>query len=314
MKTILLSLLSLVFITATFGQCVPIASVTGSSFAFTPSEQLDPVYACAGCGDAERSFSLQTFADTTLTINLSPGNPPVDISVFADFFRLDSIAGLPEGLTYTTDAAFDTTYDAVLNPFGYWINAGDTASGFTQTTGCITINGSEADWIAAANGGPNNDGYYPLSVFIDARAANFYPAAIGNVTGFDTWLTEMGNLLPAFGDPNFTENGIQYAGPGLQVYESGVGVNENELDVFGNVSNSPNPFNEQTAISFTLEKAENINLSVYNLLGSQVGNLSFSASVGKNSIDFDAQNLPSGVYIYTLSNGINSVTKRMNVQ
>ena len=300
---------------AALGQCVPVSTISGSGFMFTPSDQLNPVYACLDCGDQELSFSLQTFTDTVLSIDLSPGNPPVEVTVFADYFRLDSIAGLPEGLTYTTDAAFDTTYDAVLNPFGYWINDGDTATGFTQTTGCITINGTASDWTAAANGGPNNDGYYPLTVFMDARAANFSPAAIGGFTGFDVWVTELGTLLPAFGDPNFTEKGIEYAGPGLQIYESGVGVEENQLEGIRSVMNSPNPVNGVTTISFqSVTAVRNMEFRVYNMLGSEISTQVFSASKGLNSIEFDASQLRSGIYLYTLSNGKHSVTKRMSVQ
>jgi hypothetical protein len=230
---------------------------------------------------------------------VSPGNPPLAVTVFADFFRLDSIGGLPEGLIYTTDAAFDTTYDAVTDPFGYWINPGDTTTGFSNTTGCISIEGDAAAWTAAAGGGPNSDGIYPLTLFIDARAANFYPAAIGGVVGFNTWLTEMGALLDAFGDPNFTVNGIRLEGAMLEVLESGVGINESEPTVT-NISVYPNPSNDLATISYQAFEREVGYVRIFNALGESVYQESVSTIAGNNSLNVDCSKMESGLYIVML--------------
>ncbi len=298
---------------AAIAQCVPGTEFMGTGLTLAPA-QLEPVFACTECGDHEVLISVQTFADTTLPVELSPGNPPLDVVVFADFFRLDSIGGLPSGLTYTTDAAFDTTFDAVLNPFGYWINPGDTTNGFENTTGCISINGTAADWTAAAGGGPNNDGLYPLTVFIDARAANFDPAAIGGFTGFDVWLTEMGILLESFGDPNFTTNGIKMEGLVLDVRASGLGVNHISTNI-GSVINHPNPVEGITTISYEMnEPVKNMNFEVYNILGERMHTQVLNSVTGLNSVAFDASNLSAGIYIYTLSDGTNTVSRKMSVK
>jgi hypothetical protein len=314
MKSILPSIFMLLFSGSLLAQCVPHAGFSGSGIAFYPA-QLDPIFTCVGCGDQEVVISLQTFADTTLSVELSPGNPPLDVTVFADFFRLDSIAGLPAGLSYTTDAAFDTTYDVVLNPFGYWINPGDTTNGFTPTPGCITISGAEADWNAAVNGGPNSDGLYPLTIFIDARAANFEPTAIGGIVGFNTWLTEMGVLLDAFGDPNFTPNGIKFEGKTLNVRPSGVGINELNSGEFSMVENRPNPFSNNTTIAFEMAAAgQQVEFTVYNLLGNLIHSQSVSAMKGLNTIEFFANGLSSGIYLYTISNAETTVTRKMVIE
>lgn len=313
MKTILLSAAALLAGITAMAQCVPTTGLTGSGFAFT-STQLSTVYACAGCGDHERVISFKTFTDTTISVVIE-GNEPLEVTVEADYFRVDSIGGLPAGLTFTTDAAFDTTYDAVDNPYGYWINPGDTATGFTTTTGCITIMGDAAAWTAAADGGPNSDGIYPLAIYMDVRAADFLPAEIANFVGYNTWLSDMGELLPAFGDPNFTTNGIQYAGPSMKVVSSGVGINDRTIGSFGEVKNHPNPFTSTTTISFELkENVANLQFAVYDVLGSVVYSQKLNATVGKNRISFSADNLPSGVYVYTLSDGNSIITKKMSVQ
>jgi len=64
----------------------------------------------------------------------------------------------------------------------------------------------------------------------------------------------------------------------------------------------PNPFNPSTTIHFSLERAENLNLTVYDIMGRQVQVLAdghFEA--GEHTVNFDGTGLSSGVYIYKLS-------------
>lgn len=314
MKRTVLSIISAFAFLSANAQCVPSLGFSGNGIAFMPS-QLDPVFTCVGCGDHEVVLSLQTFGDTTLAVEISPGNPPLDVTVFADFFRLDSIGGLPAGLTYTTNSAFDTTYDEVTDPFGYWINEGDTTIGFTPVSGCISITGPETAWNAAVNGGPNSDGLYPLTIFIDARAANFNPAAIADVVGYNTWLTDMGFLLDAFGDPNFTPNGMKFEGKTLDVRASGVGIDDLSRAELSAVKNHPNPFTNATTISFeSMESGANCGLVITDLLGKMVYSRQIQTRKGSNQVVFEKGQLPSGVYFYSLSNGKSSVAQKMVIE
>lgn len=68
--------------------------------------------------------------------------------------------------------------------------------------------------------------------------------------------------------------------------------------------NYPNPFNPSTQISYQLPKAEYVSLVVYNSLGQEVKTLVNKAQPsGIYNINFKADNLPSGVYIYKLKAG-----------
>jgi hypothetical protein len=69
--------------------------------------------------------------------------------------------------------------------------------------------------------------------------------------------------------------------------------------------NYPNPFNPSTTISFQLAEPMVVSLSVYNLLGEEVAVLLNDEvkSAGYHSIVFHADELSSGVYIYTLKAG-----------
>ncbi|RPI75715.1 MAG: T9SS C-terminal target domain-containing protein, partial [Ignavibacteriales bacterium] len=66
--------------------------------------------------------------------------------------------------------------------------------------------------------------------------------------------------------------------------------------------NYPNPFNPKTQISFNLPEAGLVKLEVYNLLGQKVIELiNQEIESGYHSIDFNANELSSSIYVYTIS-------------
>jgi Secretion system C-terminal sorting domain len=76
--------------------------------------------------------------------------------------------------------------------------------------------------------------------------------------------------------------------------------------------NYPNPFNPTTNIDYTLAKASDVKLSVYNLLGQKVATVVDShMGAGTHSVTFDASKLTSGVYFYRLDAGNFSSVKKM---
>ena len=65
--------------------------------------------------------------------------------------------------------------------------------------------------------------------------------------------------------------------------------------------NFPNPFNPSTKIKFTIPERNQVSLIIYDLTGEEVSNLvNEELQAGVHSIDFNAENLSSGVYIYSL--------------
>ena len=76
--------------------------------------------------------------------------------------------------------------------------------------------------------------------------------------------------------------------------------------------NYPNPFNPNTKIQYSILEASNVKLSVYNSMGQEVMQLvNENQSTGKYIVDFNAKNLPSGVYFYRLQTGKFINTKKM---
>lgn len=76
--------------------------------------------------------------------------------------------------------------------------------------------------------------------------------------------------------------------------------------------NYPNPFNPNTRISFSLPKAGEIKLEIYNALGTLVKTIAGgNFPAGEHSINFNAGSLASGVYFYRLSAGDFTQTRSM---
>jgi len=76
--------------------------------------------------------------------------------------------------------------------------------------------------------------------------------------------------------------------------------------------NSPNPFNPSTKISFSLAETGKVNVSVYNVIGQKVADLvNQTMESGVHNVDFNASNLPSGLYIYRLETPNYSKTMKM---
>ena len=76
--------------------------------------------------------------------------------------------------------------------------------------------------------------------------------------------------------------------------------------------NYPNPFNPSTLIKFSVPQKENVKIKVYNTIGQQVAELiNEEVAAGNYDIKFNASNLPSGVYFYSIEAGNFNQTKKM---
>ncbi len=83
-------------------------------------------------------------------------------------------------------------------------------------------------------------------------------------------------------------------------------------DVYSLEQNYPNPFNPSTIIKFNLANAGFTSLKIYNVLGKEVANiLNGELEAGPHQVSFDASNLPSGVYMYTVSSGSFTESRKM---
>ncbi len=78
-------------------------------------------------------------------------------------------------------------------------------------------------------------------------------------------------------------------------------------------SNYPNPFNPNTNIEFSIAKASDVKLTIYNVLGQEIAqllNVKMQAA-GSYKVVWNAQTLASGIYFYRLEAGEFTKIKKM---
>lgn len=78
------------------------------------------------------------------------------------------------------------------------------------------------------------------------------------------------------------------------------------------LKNYPNPFNPSTNISYDIPNAGFVNITVFDILGKQIAVLvNEKQSAGSFSVKWDAANFPSGIYLYKITSGSFSETRKM---
>lgn len=90
----------------------------------------------------------------------------------------------------------------------------------------------------------------------------------------------------------------------------------NELDMpneFRLTQNYPNPFNPSTKINYMLPVEANVTLKIFNILGQEVMTLINNELIaaGNHEISFNANGLPTGIYIYSFRANDFVQTKKM---
>jgi hypothetical protein len=95
------------------------------------------------------------------------------------------------------------------------------------------------------------------------------------------------------------------------------GVNEHAISMNSATleQNSPNPCISSTVINYSLTKANEVSLKVYDYLGKEIATLvNERQAAGQYQIDFSAKGLNPGIYFYRLNNGDVCLIRKMIVQ
>jgi hypothetical protein len=95
-----------------------------------------------------------------------------------------------------------------------------------------------------------------------------------------------------------------------------LGIEEGDLTPksFTLAQNYPNPFNARTNIDFELTRGGHVLLSVFDITGAKVATLvNGNFEAGKHQVNWDAENLSSGVYYYTLKANGSDMTRKMTL-
>jgi len=131
----------------------------------------------------------------------------------------------------------------------------------------------------------NTNGSYDLGYFFSEGALDF--------TDTSYWCDSLGNTITVTG--------------GSATREEASVVRKFNLS-----QNYPNPFNPTTRIEFEIAARSAVNLTVFDLFGHPVSTLvNETKDAGRYNINFDASNLPSGIYFYKVIAGNQSMTRKM---
>ncbi|MDP8228036.1 MAG: T9SS type A sorting domain-containing protein, partial [Candidatus Electryoneaceae bacterium] len=85
----------------------------------------------------------------------------------------------------------------------------------------------------------------------------------------------------------------------------------NTPSAFQLLTNYPNPFNDQTTITFNLHTPGEVNLGLFDITGRKVKDFYFNTpfTFGKHSTTLDASGIPAGCYMLRFESGSQTQTK-----
>ncbi|HSD64240.1 MAG TPA: T9SS type A sorting domain-containing protein [Ignavibacteriaceae bacterium] len=122
---------------------------------------------------------------------------------------------------------------------------------------------------------------------------------------------------------SFTDNNIVKQGhynyrlkqidlDGRYAYSTEASADVSKPNVYYLSQNYPNPFNPTTNIEFSIPERSHVTLKVYDILGNEVATLVNGWMESTNhQVTFNASNLASGIYYYTLMTGNFTATKKL---
>lgn len=203
--------------------------------------------------------------------------------------RYDTTTGRVYAFTGGQDVLIDETY----------IEVGDTVS-----QSCPLF---EAQMICKSEAVPQYSIYTtPQRVFSNINSNLSYPRlSIYRVKNIGC--TSIYNILNGFPDTEsydlsaYSVNGI--SGGDTTLLEA-AGSENSQISQFSLNQNYPNPFNPSTTIQYSIPKAGQVKLNIYSVTGKLVASLVDEYKpAGSYTVNFNAANLPSGVYFYRLTSG-----------
>lgn len=161
-------------------------------------------------------------------------------------------------------------------------------SGNVRTSTFDVLVGNDAiNWTTAATGLVSSGTSLNLQTFSFTPKNGKYVRIVGRGNSVNAW-------------NSYSEVRIQTGSSSLASGKMNVTTRADDLS---SLNSYPNPFNSHATISFNLEKAGNVSLTVYDIHGKRVKVLlSKHLGAGTYNIPFDASSKPTGTYILSLNN------------
>ncbi len=241
--------------------------------------------------------------------------------------------------------AFAMYYSVDLPTEAQWEYAAKAGNEFTYATsdGNVAEDGSSANWNYASENPalhhvynvklnePNSFGVYNLAGNVwewceDWYSKDFYTSNVNDPVNLDS---SSNKKVRRGGSWNYHKSTLKSAARasdeqfkgndhfGFRIVENTQSTNRVEEQYetpieFKLEQNYPNPFNPSTHISFSIPTTSFVKLEIVNALGQKVATLvNENKTYGNYTVNFDASHLTSGVYLYIITTGDFTQTKKM---
>ncbi len=149
--------------------------------------------------------------------------------------------------------------------------------------------------------------------------SQYFQATNSITVGSNFTVTNTGDATMDAPSVNFKDNVFVVQGGKMLVIaqSTAVEVKSETPDVPTNYTleqNYPNPFNPTTTIKYKIPVAVHVTIRIFDVLGKEIETLvNEEKPAGSYSITWNAANLPSGIYFYTLKAGNFVESKKMTL-
>jgi len=268
MKRIFVSFIisaTLLFANDLFAACTPAATAPPIDGGFFPAPNTQP---CIVKNQAyNTSIQLKNFGDITN-------------DVFVVSTRIDSVHGLPTGLTWSATVPNGNVANTLLK----------------AEIGCIEVTGT----TNAPAGTYDLD--YTVTVVVSLSGSQ------QTVSG------RTSELVTVFNNQFGTEADFNYSLSVVENQSECTNVGIKEVANISGFNIYPNPVNDKSLVTFFSKENETFIVRVLDVMGKEVYSENIFVTSGINNIDFKTKNISGGVYFFTLSDGKGISTKRIIVE
>ncbi|MBZ0203394.1 MAG: T9SS type A sorting domain-containing protein [Ignavibacteria bacterium] len=239
------------------------------------------------------------------------------------YVGVTTAAAGPNGFYRSTD--YGATFSANLNPgkniYGILQKSPNDLFTVSTTAGGPVDKSTNGglNWTTAATGYIGRgiaDGDLSGHIYISGNGGVFY-STNGGVTFINDNLTFSANQIVKSGNYMFAAlSGATNGGVWVRAFPLGIHNVGNEVpENFSLSQNYPNPFNPSTKIRFQLpigNGRDRSKLTIYDLLGREIITLvNENLAPGTYEVEWDAAELPAGIYHYVLNYGDRYRSRKM---
>ncbi len=224
-----------------------------------------------------------------------------------DWNYVQTTSGSEIPMIATTQLRPGLVYHTTWSSGGFWKST-DQGSTFIMTSGA----GGNLWGADIAKDDPNSVVYgtYGNTGYLSTDDGNtFVTQSLVGSPGAGTLYYDKANAFMQQGSGVYKMN-LNYTVP---VVTGTHQISSQAPERFALAQNFPNPFNPSTRVNFDVSRTSSVSIKVYDILGNEVRTIvNGNMSAGRYTISFDASQLASGVYFYSLfSDGIKMDSKKM---